>query len=203
MKISFILFCFSLVSVFVEAGPVTRYTDQGTQLTAQFENTNGCLFTYGDLAVWKVKKTTRPTTEFQSFVLIEATDMCSHRTVFAVYIDPILENQVQIRPRQATFKTTLRAFDYFSGSEKTIVLDLTWTAQRNKLAVRSNEQHRSTSPSFSVRFSEKGISLPATLSGTVSVEGYPPSRAETDDATINRVSSMEMDVERKTPGGKQ
>lgn len=157
----------------------TRYRVRGEAVEAEFLNISGptgCLFTHVELAFFEnatKESAGKPTSGTFADVDVIQYDGCIggifHEV--AVFANEPLKLQIKGRVAEANVQATLPAFDFATGAEVTVEVDLTFPATGGP-GVSSGDQFTThVAGSYLSRSRFSGIFREVTATGTVSIAG--------------------------------
>jgi hypothetical protein len=190
----FILILVLALALSVGAAPAAakaetfHYSTRGLTAYANFYSVDesGCIETYADLNATdgRVKQTGKPAVTSEMFVYMYQYDFCSGEWLVDAFGFASLaadEFVIDKGLNSATLVATINVYDYVSGSEFALSIDVTWSSTGGVYQQKFHAQYRS--PEFKYNYRFMGTFRGATAAGSISGAGmefapWPASYAE-------------------------
>ncbi|WP_341527999.1 hypothetical protein WKK05_01170 [Nostoc sp. UHCC 0302] len=150
-----------------------KYTVKGENASASFyQYDDNCSYTNVYVSAFNnITKSTpsAPTSQQGSYLSYDSYNYCtgaySYGSGFSDTPTFTIANSLQ----SATLNGTYTVFDYYSGTSKTAVVDLTWTSTGN--TYRGNSHSHYQRPGYISNYRTKSTSSEAQVTGSITIDG--------------------------------
>ena len=197
MKSWFFFMVCLIFAVHATAAQPWRFEGRGVEAYATFNHSFGCVSNSAEIAIGKFRVVDgpgKPGRLVDSIIYIDSIDVCTNKPVLTAFGFPSFsaaEFRIGSSLKFAALNASTSLSDANSTRSVPIVIQLTWVGVKGQ-KTRSAFRSHSINPGLTTKFTDIGVSNPATVKGFISLGGSNLFPSAADSGSLVRSTSTQF-----------